>query len=775
MQVRQWSKTNSRFCTLLFICLVHIHFVNCTPENDNKKNTAVIRLREIIQQLRNPAIVIPPETISEAKKLTADPEIISEKIDFYTALGFYYWDFNESEKAYLHFDTAQENAAAAKLYEQEIYAGFQKAQISTELNHPKEADKILADLLKKSHDRDDSVLIARCMEQQGILLMQQGKYEQAKHILLQAETFLHADTAWHALASLYNNLGAVYFNQADYQQGTYYYDRSIRESKKSLDTIAIISTYINIGMVYNEQGFYDLATEYLLKVLPLAQKKELYYELGKCYGVLGNTHLQLSDTVNALKYHTLALQLREKDENIELIPPIAQSLINMGEVYLQKGDLEKALQSLEQSLRLIKQTGSNKTGPSLNLIGQVWFAKKDETKAAFYFNSALDSMLLAADRKGEADVRNNLAKMYITQRNFDAALTQLKLAEQISSQSNALKALLTSYKIRHSLLRARNEWEYAVALNDTIALLDDSLFNDQKNKTILGLNIRYNTAENERKIIELNEKDKLSTLKLEKNNITIALLVSGISLLLLLVLFVVYAYRSKQKSLRQSNEIILQKQQLIEQKQYMLSELHHRIKNNLQVLATLLSLQQKRLTDTGSREALKAVENRLDAMLLIHKGLYGNAADGTVEMNSYIEKLVENLTASYAFERLNTTLQIETIRLDADVALNLGFIANEIISNALKHAFGETENPEIKVQSWQEPGKFRFIFTDNGSGMPPQSPIAGRESFGLKLIRILIQQMRGTLEIRTGSQGTTFEIEIPLNQDTHEKAEYTNR
>lgn len=775
MPVHQWFRSNTKRCILLFICLVQILFFNCTPENGDKKSGAVLKLREISRQLRTSNEVISPETISEAKKLAADPEMISEKIDFYAALGFYYWDFDESEKGFLYFDTAQQNAAAAKLYAQEVHAGVQKAQISAELNHPKEAEKILADLLKKSHDRNDSVLIARCIDQQGILLYNQGKYEQARTILLQEEPYLNKDTAWHALAGLYNNLGATYFKLAEYQQGTDYYERSIRASKVSSDTTAMVTTCINIGMNYNELGFYDLATEYLLKALPLAQQKKLYYELGLCYSVLGNTYLQLSDTDNALKYQTLSLQLREKDKNLELIPRIAESFTNMGEVYLQKGDLEKALQSLEQSLQLIKQTGSNKTGPSLNLIGQVWFAKKDETKAAFYFNSALDSMLQAGDRKGEAEVRNNLARLYITQRNFDAALTQLKLAEQISSQSAASKILLTSFKIRHSLLRARNEWEHAVALNDTIALLDDSLFNEQKNKTIAGLQIKYRTAENERMISELNEAGKLKSVQLEKSKATIAFLISGISLLLLLVIFAIYAYRSKQKSLRQSNEIILQKQQLIEQKQYMLSELHHRIKNNLQVLATLLSLQQKRLTDTGSREALKAVENRLDAMLLIHKGLYGNAADGTVEMNSYIEKLVENLTASYAFERLNTTLQIETIRLDADIALNIGFVANEIISNALKHAFGKTENPEIKVQSWQEPGKFRFIFTDNGCGMPPQSQIAGSESFGLKLIRILIQQMRGTLEVRTGSQGTTFEIEIPLNQDTHEKAEYTNR
>jgi two-component sensor histidine kinase len=775
MPVQQWLRNNTNRCILLFICLIQIPFFNCTQENNNKNNASVLKLREISLQLRTSDKDIPPETISEARKLAAAPEMISEKIDFYVALGYYYWDFNQPGKGFLYFDTAQQNAAAAKIYAKEVHAGVQKAQIRAELNHPDEAEKIVADLLQKSLDRNDSVLIARCLDQQGILRYNNGKYEQARQILLQEETYLNKDTAWHALAGLYNNLGAVYFKLAAYQPGTDYFERSVRESKLSGDTTAMVTTYINIGLNYNELGFYDLATAYLLKALPLAQKKQLYYELGMCYSVLGNTHLQLSDTVNALKYQTLSLQLREKDKNLELIPRIAESLTNMGEVYLQKGDYEKALNSLEQALQLINQTGSKKNGYPLNLIGQVWFAQKEETKAAYYFNSALGSMLQAGDRKGEAEVRNNLARLYIRQHKFDDALTQLKQAEEISRQSAAQKVLLTSYKIRHSLLRARSEWEHAVALNDTIASLDSSLFNEQKDKTIKGLNIRYNTAENERKIEELNKDSALKSVQIDKKNVTIALLASGISLLLLLVLFAVYAYRSKQKSLRQSNEIILQKQQLIEQKQYMLSELHHRIKNNLQVLATLLSLQQKRLIDTGSREALKAVENRLDAMLLIHKGLYGNAADGTVEMNSYIEKLVENLTASYAFEQLHTTLQIETIRLDADIALNIGFVANEIISNALKHAFKQTANPQIKVQSWQEQLKYRFIFTDNGCGIPPESNTAGNESFGLKLIRILIQQMHGTLEIRAGSQGTTFEIEIPVNQKTHEKTEYFNR
>lgn len=758
MLVYQWIRSAADTFKIPGIFIFLLACCQCSPANSDHKKLTSTKLRELTHQIDTTTIPLAAEKINQAKQLAAKPDSAALRIRLYTVLGNYYWDFGEPEKAYLHFDTLQRIAAAEKSNALEIEAGLQKVQIFAESGRNSEAEKMLADLLKKCRERNDSLLAAKCMDQQAIQLFKQGKYTQAKQLLLQAATYLRNDTTSHVFIGLYNTLGAVSFKLADFDDGTGYFERSIRSSISLPDSIAIATTCINIGMAYNEQAFYDLATEYLLKALPILEKKELFYELGTCYSVLGNTHFQVSGTADALKYHTLALDVRQK---LNDTANIALSLTNIGEVNLQEGNLELALQSLEKSLLLLKQTDTTKTGPSLNLIGQVWFERNDDTKAELYFSNALGRMQQAADRKGEAEVRNNLAKLYVRQHKYDAAFIQLKKAEQISRQSAARKVLLTAYKIRHSLHRARNEWKQTVALNDTITLLEDSLFNEQKDKTIRGLNIRYKTAENERKITELKKTGQLNAVQIEKNKFTIGFLISGISLLLVIVVFAIYAYRSKQQSLRQSNQLILQKQQLIDQKQYMLSELHHRIKNNLQVLATLLSLQQKRLNDSGSREALRAVENRLDAMLLIHKGLYGDATDGTVELNSYLEKLIDNLVASYDFEHLHTTLRIETIRLDADIALNIGFIANEIISNALKHAFGQTENPEIKVQSWQESGKFRFIFTDNGCGMPKAGTAVRDESFGLKLIRILIQQMHGTLETRTGDTGTTFEIEIP--------------
>jgi two-component sensor histidine kinase len=210
--------------------------------------------------------------------------------------------------------------------------------------------------------------------------------------------------------------------------------------------------------------------------------------------------------------------------------------------------------------------------------------------------------------------------------------------------------------------------------------------------------------------------------------------------------------------LEQSRIIVAQKQTIIEQKQAMMSELHHRIKNNLQVLSSLLEMQQSRINDPATGELMKAIDQRLNAMLLIHQGLYGDHISSDVNMQDYIDALVQNLCLSFGYSagKLNIRKRIEPLRLNADKALSLGFICNEVISNWFKHVLRHDNEAELNI----ELSSRVLRFTDNGPGGLAESSQVSGASFGVRLIQLFSQELNSKLLLHSDNSGTTITLHL---------------
>ena len=202
----------------------------------------------------------------------------------------------------------------------------------------------------------------------------------------------------------------------------------------------------------------------------------------------------------------------------------------------------------------------------------------------------------------------------------------------------------------------------------------------------------------------------------------------------------------------------------LREKEVLLREIHHRVKNNLHIISSLLDLQSDTLKDEQLIEIFADSQNRIRSMALIHEQLYQSPDLGQVEFGEYIHRLINNLLFSFGehLSQVQPMIEVDSVYLNIETAIPCGLLINEIVTNAFKHAFPQHQSGKIHVQFHQYNQQLELIISDNGVGIPTQIEWQSSSSLGLRLIKILSQQLKA--ETHTDfSQGTCFKfIFLPL-------------
>jgi PAS domain S-box-containing protein len=202
----------------------------------------------------------------------------------------------------------------------------------------------------------------------------------------------------------------------------------------------------------------------------------------------------------------------------------------------------------------------------------------------------------------------------------------------------------------------------------------------------------------------------------------------------------------------------------LKEKDILLGEIHHRVKNNLQIVSSLLDLQAARVTDPATQELLRDSQNRIHSMALIHQTLYGSNDFESVDFVLFSKTLLSALTRSYGIgsERIGIRVDVEPVHLPIGIAVPCGLVVNELISNALKHAFPQRADGEIRIALTRQPGNEVLLsVSDNGIGLPDHVDIEGTETLGLQLVGLLVSQLDGELSIHR-SDPTRFSLRFPI-------------
>ncbi len=213
------------------------------------------------------------------------------------------------------------------------------------------------------------------------------------------------------------------------------------------------------------------------------------------------------------------------------------------------------------------------------------------------------------------------------------------------------------------------------------------------------------------------------------------------------------------RDITERKNIELKLKKSLEEKEMLLKEIHHRVKNNLMIISSLLNLQSQYIKDKASQDIFKESQNRARSMALIHERLYQSTDLKRIDFGEYITSLATELFHTYvsAPSLIEQKINVEDILLDINTAIPLGLIVNELITNSLKHAFPEGKNGEINIDFHSKDDQYELTVKDNGIGFPEDIDFQNTDSLGLRIVNSLTEQIDGEITLDTNN-GTKFKI-----------------
>ncbi len=201
----------------------------------------------------------------------------------------------------------------------------------------------------------------------------------------------------------------------------------------------------------------------------------------------------------------------------------------------------------------------------------------------------------------------------------------------------------------------------------------------------------------------------------------------------------------------------------LKEKDLLLKEVHHRVKNNLQVISSMLNLQSRKITDQQNLEPFRESQNRIRSMAFIHERLYQSEDLSKVNFKRYLETLATYLLQSYEVNQDSIRLysEVENVELDISMSITCGLLINELVSNSLKYAFTESQKGEIRIGLKRVgENQYKLVVSDDGIGLPEELDFRNTDSLGLQLVNTLTNQLQGGIEVEKNN-GTTFKITFP--------------
>ncbi|MES1249670.1 MAG: sensor histidine kinase, partial [Chitinophaga rupis] len=315
-----------------------------------------------------------------------------------------------------------------------------------------------------------------------------------------------------------------------------------------------------------------------------------------------------------------------------------------------------------------------------------------------------DRSVLITTYEGLGDIAVN-RKSYATAENY------FLKGVAIARMNQRKELIQVFYSKLAKCYRKLEKYDLAFAYTDSASTLSHDLLNEQNLRQLNEMAAVYESKEKEKHIEQLNAQNALTAAeashrKTERNYFIIASV-----LLLALAVLAYVAFVSNKRLLRE--------------KEVLLKEIHHRVKNNLQMVSSLLSLQSHYITDVQALEAVKDSRNRVQSMALIHQNLYQENDLTGIDIKDYISKLCDNLFHSYNIRagKIQLIKELQPITLDVDVVVPLGLILNELITNSLKYAFPDGRDGTIKIILKEDPDRLKLAVYDNGVGSTrPEHP-----------------------------------------------------
>lgn len=533
---------------------------------------------------------------------------------------------------------------------------------------------------------------------------------------------------------------------------------SIAQKNKIMKEIARGTNLI--GMTYHVSGDINKALDYYIEALKKYEsiKDSLY--MGISMNNIGACYQFRKKPKETIEYYENALSIFKKINNQQWLANVSYNLASQ---YADQKNFAKSLSTSQLALKSFQELkDKNSEGLAFTQIGRIYLDTEKYKQAIPYFLKSNQLIKEEDDPIAIGINYENLGSAYTQIGKYSEGESNLLRAIDIFRKHQSLEHLTKSLAAIKTLYAKWGKFQEAFLYGEEFQKANDSLFNATKDERMLETIKKYDLDKKEQQISLLNSQNELKDLKIKKSEVEAVFYGLGILGLIILVGVGFYLYQIKKKTseeLSQKNTIITE---ALHEKEVLMQEIHHRVKNNLQVVSSLLSIQSRHLTDNQAIEAIKEGQNRVKTMGFIHQSLYQENDFRGVNMKNYISKLIKNLFNSYNTqpEKIQLKTEIKELNLDIDTVVPLGLIINELVTNALKYAFPEDKKGIIWVKTNLENERFILQVYDDGVGLPEDFSIEKSNSMGYQLIQNFVNKLSAQLSV-LNKNGTFVEISIP--------------
>lgn len=559
--------------------------------------------------------------------------------------------------------------------------------------------------------------IAKNLNIAGLAKAYTGNYEEAEKLLQQGLEACSVKGYERSRARLTNSLGVCATLQGSYKKAIACYHDALRIQEKFNDSTQIASLYNNIGVIYTRTRNFFQAREFHRKALNMRVAMKDSAGIALSYNNISNTYFYTDSLVrdSILYYLNLSLDIRKKI-NSEF--GIAQCYVNIGNYYLNLDDNKTALDYYQRGLDLfLKLEATNEIINAKNNLAEVYLYLKDYQNAKRYGEDAL-AMAIAADvPEYKAASYRKLAEIYKELGSFDKSSDAYKKYIE-------LKETFYNDELKEKLVQARYDFEYEARAEK----------------------------------LKLEQEKEALILREEQNKQKMIIFAASLIVILILAIVIIY-FRNRAKTakeLEEKNKII---QHALNDREVLLKEIHHRVKNNLQIISSLLNLQQGMPGTKTPEEILRISESRIQSMAIIHEKLYQSENFKEIDLQEYLDEFVEHLRQSLSLDEKNITIKVnsEKVFLDIDHLVPCSLVVNELIINSVKHGFNNATKGLIKINCLVKDHRVIINYSDNGTGLPEEFDFTKYNSLGMKLVKGLMKQLKGDILV-VPDQGAHFEI-----------------
>ncbi|MEQ8908932.1 MAG: histidine kinase dimerization/phosphoacceptor domain -containing protein [Vicingaceae bacterium] len=530
-------------------------------------------------------------------------------------------------------------------------------------------------------------------------------------------------------------------------------------------------TYWALAAAFQSAGYHQYALTNYKNLLYLYKIHSTYDRLPRLMHEIGLVYYGQNDFKNAIMWYKKAIV--EYDEGRDFLFPY-QVMNNMGLAYEKIQLLDSALHYFKKVEVFISEELEDSLKGKRELFfeglvkgnqGSVYLKMGETDKALKLLQEDLRLSDSTQKIVSSCNAKITIAKIYLEENQLQLAYQNLSLALKQASNNQFKKQLREIYFLMAQYFQKVKQYKPSNYYLTLYKQLNDTLNQAfiKKQNVDFALELALLAQENEIAMLKMEGKQKGIEIEKKHWQLTFAI---GLSILLIVILAIVLINgRIKSKlnqTLIQKNQEIrkrgVQLENAVLEKDLMLKEMHHRVKNNLQLVQSLLRLQASDINDPSVKKAYEESINRLSSMSLIHQNLYMQDKYKTIEFKAYLESLVKYLEGAFQSDQKQIKLNLVAPKFDLSIdhAIPAGLIITELISNAFEHAFTNQTEGQIDIKVRRKGKNFEFEVFDNGKGLMTNFDF-NQSSFGTTMVRMLVEQINGEISF-DNRDGAYFKI-----------------